>query len=259
MPPKFFHLNGQPCRPLSTTWLVSHASSIETSYREILNPFTSTGTLTAEIQLPGPGGTIILQRKDIISGTSDTFTLGIGVDLVVILQGKQAPFPYELPFLRLYTQLTSALVSIVENKWNTHPSFSHLVFCKTDGCQYLIITINVTRSRAASIYKVEALSIDWLFLDTHLTLCATPYDLWHMTSVSTAIGFVILSVSTALLLWRVNPEYKRKMYNNLVTSEYDFWMKVPLPRPAVLLWSLDGMLFPTTRLLLPQPSPQLII
>jgi hypothetical protein len=115
----------------------------------------STGTLTAQVQVPGPGGSHVLQQKYIISASSHTFTLGrIGVILVVIYEGKPVRFPYELPFLRLYTQLTSALVSMVENKSNTHPSFSHPPLVrKADGCVYFIIVIDVTRSHAASISK----------------------------------------------------------------------------------------------------------
>lgn len=117
----------------------------------------STGTLTAKVQVPGPDGPHVLKQQYILSASSYTFSLGrIGVDLVVIYEGKTARFPYELPFLRLYKQLTSALVSMVESKSNTHPSFSHppLVH-KTDGCVYFIIAIDVNRSHVASIYKVQ--------------------------------------------------------------------------------------------------------
>jgi hypothetical protein len=118
----------------------------------------STGTLTAEIQVPYAGGPHVLKRQYMLSASSQTFTLhkGFGVDLVVIYECKPTRFLYELPFLRLYTQLTSALVSMVENKSNTHPSFSRPPLVrKADGCVYFIIAIDVTRSHAASIYKVQ--------------------------------------------------------------------------------------------------------
>jgi len=51
------------------------------------------GTATAEVQVPGPGGNHVLKRKDIPSESSYTFALGrIGVDLVVIYEGKPARF-----------------------------------------------------------------------------------------------------------------------------------------------------------------------
>jgi hypothetical protein len=117
----------------------------------------STGTLTAEVQVINASGPHVLKLRYILSASSHTFTLGrFGVNLVVIYEGKPARFMYELPFLRLYTQLTSALVSMVENKSNTHPSFSHPPQVrKADGCVYFIIVIDVTRSHAASIYKVQ--------------------------------------------------------------------------------------------------------
>src|ERR1700691_2239610 len=117
----------------------------------------STGTLTAEVHVLGPDDSHVLKQQYILSASSYTFSLGpIGVKLVVIYEGKPANFPYELPFLRLYKQLTSALVSMVENKSNTHPSFSHPPLVrKADGCVYFIIATDMTRSHAASIYKVQ--------------------------------------------------------------------------------------------------------
>jgi len=62
-----------------------------TALQTIINDLA--GTLTAEVQVPGPGGSHIVQRKDIPSATSYTLTLGrIGVDLVAIYEGKTAPF-----------------------------------------------------------------------------------------------------------------------------------------------------------------------
>jgi len=54
------------------------------------------GTLTAQVQVPGPGGSHVLQQKYIISASSHTFTLGrIGVILVVIYEGKPVRFPLD--------------------------------------------------------------------------------------------------------------------------------------------------------------------
>jgi len=54
------------------------------------------GTIKAEVQVPGPGGVHILQTQNIPSASSYTFALGrIGVDLVVIYQGKSVAFRLE--------------------------------------------------------------------------------------------------------------------------------------------------------------------
>jgi hypothetical protein len=162
-----------------------------------LNPFSSTGTLTAEVRVPGPGGPHILERQLIISASSYTFSLGhIGVNLVAIYEGKPARFPYELHFFRLYTQLTLDLVSMVENKWNMHPSFSHLQLVrKADGWVCFIIVIDVTRSHVASIYKVQALSIDCPFLDAHLCLWLSDIKWFKCDHTVVSIHFCTLAYS----------------------------------------------------------------
>jgi len=54
------------------------------------------GTVTAEVLVPGPGGSHVLERRDIPSGTSYTFHLGrIGVDLVAVYQGETRRVPLD--------------------------------------------------------------------------------------------------------------------------------------------------------------------
>jgi len=54
------------------------------------------GTLTAEVQVPGPDDSHVLKRQYIRSASSYTFSLGrTGVDLVVIYEGKPARFPLD--------------------------------------------------------------------------------------------------------------------------------------------------------------------